>query len=85
MEYLINRFFERLGVELNNKKVWNSDRTKTYAYEGETAYANFYTLKDIHIASIIFISNKYYKRDYIENLIIEVFRTINFTICIDEI
>jgi len=85
MEYLINRFFERLGVELENKEVWNSDRIKTYIYEGKTACANFYILKDMRVASFILISDKDYNRDYIENLIIEVFRTISFTICMDEI
>lgn len=85
IEYLINRFFERLGVELKIKEVSNSDRTKTYVYEGETTYANFYILRDIHVVSFILVSNKDYKKDYIENLIIEIFRTINFTICMDEI
>lgn len=84
-EYLINRFFERLGVQLKNNEIWNSDKIKTYVYEGESAYANFYVLKDLQDVSFIFVSDKNYKRDYIENLIIEVFRTINFQICVDEI
>lgn len=84
-EYLINRFFERLGVELKNKEVWNSDKIKTYVYEGETAYANFFILKDLQVVNFILVSDKDYEKDYIENLIIEVFRTINFKICVDEI
>lgn len=82
---MINRFFERLGVQLKNNEIWNSDKIKTYVYEGESAYANFYVLKDLQDVSFIFVSDKNYKRDYIENLIIEVFRTINFQICVDEI
>ena len=82
---MINRFFERLGVELKNKKGWNSDKIKTYVYEGETAYANFFILTNLQVVIFILVSDKDYKRDYIENLIIEVFRTINFKICVNEI
>ncbi|MDE6435609.1 MAG: phosphoadenosine phosphosulfate reductase family protein [Lachnospiraceae bacterium] len=84
-EYLINRFFERLGVELKSKEVWNTDKIKTYVCEGESAYANFFILKDLQVVSFILVSNRGYKRDYIENLIIEVFRTIYFKIYMDEI
>lgn len=85
MEYLINRFFDRLSIKIKDMEVCNSDKIKIHIYNGETAYANFFILKYMQVVSFILVSNKVYKRNYIENLIIEVFRTIDYKIYVDEI
>lgn len=81
MEYLINRFFERLGIEFSNKEILNSGKSKTYLYENDNVFANVYILNEINIVNFFLISNRELKKDYIQNLVIEVFRTMDFTLC----
>lgn len=85
LEFLINRLFFRLNENLTIINSFISCLSNVYVYESDTATSSIHTLNRDHVLNIFLVSNKNHQTDYIENLLIEVFRTTNFSVYIKEI
>lgn len=83
--YLCNRFFERLSMEFLYKGVSELGTSKIRSYEGDDFLCNICSFSELSIINIMLIANKKYEKEYMENLVIEIFRTNNFMLEISEI
>lgn len=79
-ESLFERMFERLEFKIKNKEFHEYDSELNYIYDLGTCNVNCRYIKNMNLLSIDFISDITIDETNVRNLVIEIFRTRNFSL-----